>query len=137
MSQHFTTQTLNPVSSDIADAEQKKMLYAEHAAPGFIPDMYVNMVNVPGVLSTYLHGFANVQDLRLLNRKLFFWLSVNITVATTVLPHIACWQIKSLTYLALYVFTQVLVSTGGKPSKKQVIPSSPLDIATSLRCRLY
>jgi len=25
---------------------------------GFIPNMYANMVNVPGVLTTYLHGYA-------------------------------------------------------------------------------
>ena len=62
MSQHFTTQTLEPVSSENADVEQKKMLDAAHAALGFVPNMYANMVNVPGVLSTYLHGYAEFRQ---------------------------------------------------------------------------
>lgn len=58
MSQHFVARTLKGITLDIADAEQKEVLDAARKAVGFIPNMYANMVNVPGVLSTYLHGYA-------------------------------------------------------------------------------
>src|SRR3989338_8283240 len=47
MTQHFVAQTLRGVTLDTA---QKQV--------GFIPNMYANMVNVAGVLTTYLHGYA-------------------------------------------------------------------------------
>ena len=58
MMQHFVARTLRPVSLDSADATQKEVLAGAQKAVGFIPNMYANMANAPGVLSTYLHGYA-------------------------------------------------------------------------------
>lgn len=58
MTQHFVARTLHPVTLDSADTTQKDVLEGALKAVGFIPNMYANMVNLPGVLSTYLHGYA-------------------------------------------------------------------------------
>lgn len=140
MSQHFTTRTLNPVSSVIADVEQKKMLDAAHAALGFVPNMYANMVNVPGVLSTYLHGYAEFRQRSgftpVEQEVIFLAISQHngchyCTAAHSMLadkvsgvPGPVLAAIRTNQTLpdpklqALYAFTQELVSTGGKPSQK-------------------
>lgn len=48
---------LAPVSHDTAEAGQRDILESVQKQMGFIPNMYANMVNVPGVLDTYLHGY--------------------------------------------------------------------------------
>jgi len=58
MSEHFVASTLQGITPDSANEEQKEVLAAALKAVGFIPNMYANMVNVPAVLSTYLHGYA-------------------------------------------------------------------------------
>jgi uncharacterized peroxidase-related enzyme len=62
MSQHFVARNLESVTLDTADAKQKDILETAQKAVGFIPNMYANMVNVPGVLSTYLHGYAEFRQ---------------------------------------------------------------------------
>ncbi len=51
-------QSLNAVNFDNATVRQREILETAQKQVGFIPNMYANMVNVPGVLSTYLHGYA-------------------------------------------------------------------------------
>lgn len=49
---------LSAISLDSASDAQKEILETAQKQVGFIPNMYANMANVPGVLSTYLHGYA-------------------------------------------------------------------------------
>jgi len=53
-----TTLGLPFVDLDTADAEQKRVLDKAVAAVGFVPNMYKGMVNSPGLLETYLDGYA-------------------------------------------------------------------------------
>ena len=57
MTQHFVASRLHGVSLATADAVQKEVLTGAQKQIGFIPNMYANMVNVPAVLTTYLHGY--------------------------------------------------------------------------------
>jgi uncharacterized peroxidase-related enzyme len=50
--------TLHAVDVGAANDEQKPLLEQALKQVGFIPNMYANMVNVPAVLSTYLHGYG-------------------------------------------------------------------------------
>lgn len=43
---------------DTADAQAKPVLDKALEQVGFIPNMYKGMVNSPGLLDTYLHGYA-------------------------------------------------------------------------------
>ncbi len=58
MTQHFVAKTLCAVTLDTANADQKAVLDAALKQVGFIPNMHANMVNVPGVLTSYLHGYS-------------------------------------------------------------------------------
>jgi len=49
---------LAPQSIDTAEPAAKAVLEKALAALGFIPNMYAGMVNSPGLLDTYLHGYA-------------------------------------------------------------------------------
>ncbi len=49
--------TLTSIDPASAQGEQKEILEKALKQVGFIPNMYANMANVPGVLSTYLHGY--------------------------------------------------------------------------------
>ena len=49
--------TLKAITPASAEGEQKDILEQALKQTGFIPNMYANMANVPGVLSTYLHGY--------------------------------------------------------------------------------
>jgi len=50
--------SLTPVALTSANAPQREILETAQKQVGFIPNMYANMANVPGVLSTYLHGYG-------------------------------------------------------------------------------
>lgn len=62
MSSHYLMQQLQPVSSGTADQAQGQILGTAMKQVGFIPNMYANMVNVPAVLDTYLHGYAQFRS---------------------------------------------------------------------------
>ena len=49
---------LHPVEHVSAQGKQKEILDLALKQVGFIPNMYANMANAPGVLSTYLHGYG-------------------------------------------------------------------------------
>lgn len=49
---------LHPVEHASAQGKQKEILDLALKQVGFIPNMYANMANAPGVLSTYLHGYG-------------------------------------------------------------------------------
>ncbi len=49
---------LSSVNAASANDDQKPLLDQALKQVGFIPNMYANMVNVPAVLSTYLHGYG-------------------------------------------------------------------------------
>lgn len=49
---------LAPVDYGKVEGKQKEILDVALKQIGFIPNMYANMANAPGVLSTYLHGYA-------------------------------------------------------------------------------
>jgi len=49
---------LHPVEHAGAQGKQKEILDLALKQVGFIPNMYANMANAPGVLSTYLHGYG-------------------------------------------------------------------------------
>lgn len=53
---------LPAVDLDTADAEQKRVLDKAVAAVGFVPNMYKGMVNSPGLLETYLDGYARFRE---------------------------------------------------------------------------
>lgn len=50
--------TLHAVNPANAEGAQKEILDRAVKQVGFLPNMYANMANAPGVLSTYLHGYA-------------------------------------------------------------------------------
>ena len=49
-------------SLDSSDAAVREVLEKARAQVGFIPNMYANMVNSPGVLDTYLDGYARFRS---------------------------------------------------------------------------
>jgi len=49
--------TLSPVTLENADADARPVLEEARHRLGFIPNMYADMANAPGLLSTYLHGY--------------------------------------------------------------------------------
>ena len=62
MPTHYLMHQLQTVSSDTADQAQGAILDTAMKQLGFIPNMYANMVNVPAVLDTYLHGYAQFRS---------------------------------------------------------------------------
>ncbi len=50
--------SLPALNLETAIGAQKDILESAQKQVGFIPNMYANMANVPGVLSTYLHGYG-------------------------------------------------------------------------------
>jgi uncharacterized peroxidase-related enzyme len=50
--------SLPALNLETATGAQKEILESAQKQVGFIPNMYANMANVPGVLSTYLHGYG-------------------------------------------------------------------------------
>ena len=53
---------LTPVSDDAAEGHAKDMLDGAREKLGFVPNMYRNMAINPGLLSTYLHGYAHFRE---------------------------------------------------------------------------
>ncbi len=51
-------QQLPTLTIDQADEPARSTLEDVRRKLGFVPAMYANMANVPGVLSTYLHGYG-------------------------------------------------------------------------------
>ncbi|AUM01522.1 alkylhydroperoxidase [Rhodocyclaceae bacterium] len=49
---------LNPLTLDTAPAKGRALLEQAQKNLGFIPNMYARMVNSPGLLETYLTGYA-------------------------------------------------------------------------------
>ncbi|MCP1676512.1 putative peroxidase-related enzyme [Natronocella acetinitrilica] len=47
----------SPKTIDTADAQARPLLEGAKAKLGFVPNMYAHMAKVPGVLSTYIHGY--------------------------------------------------------------------------------
>lgn len=139
MTQHFVARTLKPVTLDTATPEQKAVLEAAQQAVGFIPNMYANMANVPGVLSTYLHGYAAFRQTSGFSpaeqEVVFLAISQHngcryCTAAHSMLadkvsgvpaPVLAAIRagapIPDAKLQALYAYAQELVKTGGKPSQ--------------------
>lgn len=58
MSDQPILHTLHAIDPAKADGAQKEILDKAVKQVGFLPNMYANMANAPGVLSTYLHGYA-------------------------------------------------------------------------------
>ena len=56
-SNYYLLKNLSPVDLATADQEQAEVLQKAKKQVGFIPNMYRNMANLPGVLDTYLHGY--------------------------------------------------------------------------------
>ncbi|MGL1834295.1 carboxymuconolactone decarboxylase family protein [Rhodocyclaceae bacterium SMB388] len=54
--------TLPPVTLDNAEGPAKEVLQKALKQVGFIPNMYGNMANSPGVLNTYLDGYAAFRE---------------------------------------------------------------------------
>lgn len=50
--------TLPPITLDTAEGAAKEVLQKALKQVGFVPNMYANMVNSPGLLNTYLDGYA-------------------------------------------------------------------------------
>ena len=49
--------SMSAVDPSRAEGAQKEVLDKAKAQVGFIPNMYANMANAPGLLDTYLHGY--------------------------------------------------------------------------------
>lgn len=139
MSEHFVAKNLKPVTLETADAAQREVLEAAQQAVGFIPNMYANMANVPGVLSTYLHGYAAFRQ------KSGFTPAEQEVVFLAISQHNGCryctaahsmladkmsgvpapvlaairagQPIPDAKLAALFAYAQELVKTGGKPSR--------------------
>lgn len=62
MPTHYLMRHLQSVTPGTADQAQSALL--DHAVKqvGFLPNMYANMVNVPAVLDTYLHGYTQFRS---------------------------------------------------------------------------
>lgn len=58
MSQSYQFKDLQPVESESAEPAQAELLAQAEAKVGFVPNMYRGMVNLPGYLDTYLHGYG-------------------------------------------------------------------------------
>jgi len=54
--------TSAPVSDEAAEGAAKEMLDGARAKLGFVPNMYRGMAINPGLLSTYLHGYAHFRE---------------------------------------------------------------------------
>lgn len=54
---HKIIHHIAPVDHASAQGKQKEVLDAALKGTGFIPNMYANMANAPGVLGMYLHGY--------------------------------------------------------------------------------
>ncbi len=137
MTQHFVAKSLKAIGLDTADAEQKAVLEGAQKQVGFIPNMYANMVNVPGVLTTYLHGYSAFRQksgLSPAEQEIVFlavsrqngcnycmaahsMLADKVSgVPAPVLAAIRANQpIPDRKLQALYDFTRELVQTAGKP----------------------
>jgi uncharacterized peroxidase-related enzyme len=57
MSEQYTLK-LEPKTPETADPQAKPLLEGAQKKMGMIPNMYSGMANSPGLLSTYLHGYA-------------------------------------------------------------------------------
>lgn len=139
MNSHFVARTLHSVTLDSANPEQKEVLETALKQVGFIPNMYANMVNVPGVLTMYLHGYAAFRQksgFTPTEQEVVFlaisqqngcnyctaahsMLADKMSgVPAPVLAAIRAHQAIPDTKLqALYAYAQELVTTGGKPSQ--------------------
>jgi len=53
---------LSPQTSDSAGEQARQVLDTAQKQVGFIPNMYANMVNSPGVLHTYLVGYKHFRE---------------------------------------------------------------------------
>lgn len=53
---------LPPVSDEAADGKARELLDGARAKMGFVPNMYRGMAINPGLLSTYLHGYAHFRE---------------------------------------------------------------------------
>lgn len=51
-----------PVSDDRAEGQARELLDGARAKLGFVPNMYRGMAVDPGLLSTYLHGYAQFRE---------------------------------------------------------------------------
>lgn len=54
--------SLPPQSIENAEPRAKALLESAKAALGFVPNMYALMVNGPGLLETYQHGYAHFRE---------------------------------------------------------------------------
>lgn len=54
--------TLAPKTLDDADPDARAVLEKAKAQVGFIPNMYARMANSPGLLATYLGGYARFRQ---------------------------------------------------------------------------
>lgn len=134
--------SLSALSLDSATGAQKEILETAQKQVGFIPNMYANMANVPGVLSTYLHGyglFRKDSGFTLAEQEVVF-LAVSQTngcqyctaahsmladkvsgVPADVLQAIRAGQpIADARFAALFVLTQDLVKNLGQASPAKV-----------------
>lgn len=139
MTQHFVAKSLKGISIDKANPSQKDVLESALKQVGFIPNMYANMVNAPGVLTTYLHGYAAFRQhsgLSAAEQEVVFLaisrqngctycMAAHSMIADKVsgvpAPVLAAIRsnqpIPDAKLQALYRFAQDLVRTGGKPSQ--------------------
>jgi uncharacterized peroxidase-related enzyme len=61
MTAEFRVETA-PVSDDQAQGKAKELLDGARAKLGFVPNMYRGMAVNPGLLATYLHGYAQFRE---------------------------------------------------------------------------
>ncbi len=139
MTSHFIAKSLRGITLESADTTQKDVLEGARKQVGFIPNMYANMVNVPGVLTTYLHGYAafrqhsglapTEQEVVFLaisgQNGCHYCMAAHSMIAdkvsgvpAPVLAAIRSGQaIPDAKLQALYNFARELVKTGGKPGQ--------------------
>jgi uncharacterized peroxidase-related enzyme len=139
MTQHFVVKSLNAITIDKANPAQKEVLETALKQVGFIPNMYANMANVPGVLTTYLHGYTAFRQhsgLSPAEQEVVFLAIIQqngctyCTAAHSMLadklsgvpaPVLAAIRsnrpIPDAKLQALYSFARELVKTGGMPSQ--------------------
>lgn len=62
MSNHYKFQNLTAVTATSANRDQAALLDKAQQQVGFVPNMYRNMVNIPGLLDNYLHGYGTFRQ---------------------------------------------------------------------------
>ncbi|MEQ8558193.1 MAG: carboxymuconolactone decarboxylase family protein [Henriciella sp.] len=58
----YKLQSLKPLKPESAEPKAREILDEAKSGLGMVPNMYSNMANLPGLLSTYAHGYEHFRQ---------------------------------------------------------------------------